>query len=207
VLLAIGIALALSSSELLIKYRSNLLRDLLNVYLFIYLVLNVFFAYVAYLLIPLIPFASPVKVGSFWHSLLAGLGYALILRTKLLTVTVGKQELAVGPELLYTGLMNYVGFHLENRVHAKRDATRARLLQAFTSPELFRIALNIKINEIQDPQVKHDLELSRDEILNSKVMSEIEKTYGIIRLLIETQPDEKALTGFLQGLSRPGSPR
>ena len=125
--LALAVAFTLSFAELLTKYRAHIFRDLLNVYLGIYLLLNCFFAYLVYALIPLI--TSSVGQGSFEHAMIAGFGYAVVLRAKLITVTVDKRQYALGPEILYTGLMNYVSFHLENRMRSKRDAIRDRLLQ------------------------------------------------------------------------------
>jgi len=133
--------------------------------------------------------------------MIAGFGYAVVLRAKLITVTVDKRQYALGPEILYTGLMNYVSFHLENRMRSKRDAIRDRLLQKFGSREIFKTALNIKISEVADPSERKDLEMTRDEVLNSRLMTEVEKTYGVVRLLIELQPDEADLVSFLQNLS------
>ncbi|MFB3921097.1 MAG: hypothetical protein ACE145_05210 [Terriglobia bacterium] len=196
-LLAVTIALALTTSELLTKYRSHIFRDFLNLYFFVYLSLNGFFAVLAYLAIP--RFSDAVVKGSLEHSLLAGFGYALVLRTKLITITIRGQDFAVGPELLYTGLINYMGFHLANKIQARHDQLRRKLLDAFPDPVLFETALNIKVSEISDAQLRRDTEAARDAILNSK-LGPTEKVYGIVKLLLDLDPDERSLTDFLQGI-------
>jgi len=142
---------------------------------------------------------------SLLHALAAGFGYALVLRTEFMNITIGQKELALGPDLIYTGLMNYINSHLDCKIQRERDAVRRRLLDRFTDLQVYEGALNVKISDAADAGEREELVVARDRILNDTQTSDLEKIYGLARILIQVEPDEEALTGFLEEIeSRAG---
>jgi len=198
-LAAVGIALLITAGELATKYQSYPFKELLNRYVFIYLFANALFAYLAFLLAPLLPEA--VKPEGWKRALLAGFGFAFILRAKFFTVTVEKREFAVGPELIYTSFLNYVKVKMERRMRTLRDALRGRILKNYSDLNLLIEAANILINDSEE-QLRTALEGRRDRILHNQVLKDVEKKYALLDLLIDLKADEGELESFLQDLKQ-----
>jgi hypothetical protein len=198
-LTAVGIGLLITAGELATKYQSYPFKSLLNRHVFIYLFANAIFALGAFFLVPLLP--NTIQPEGWKRALFAGFGFAFILRAKFLTVTVEKREFAVGPELIYTSLLNYVKVRMERQMRKQRDALRGRILKKFNALDLLIEAANILIND-SDEQRRTALEGNRDRILHSPVFSDVEKKYALLELLIEIKPDEGELESFLYDLSQ-----
>jgi hypothetical protein len=196
---AVGLALLITAGELATKYQSYPFKELLNRYVFIYLFANALFAYLAFLLVPLLPDA--VKPEGWKRALFAGFGFAFILRAKFFTVTVDKREFAVGPELIYTSFLNYVKVRMERRMKTLRDALRGRILKNFSDLALLTEAVNILINDSEE-QYQTALEGRRDRILHSHVFNEVKKKYALVDLLIDLKTDEGELESFLHDLKQ-----
>ena len=156
----------ITAGELATKYQSYPSKSLLNRYVSIYLVTNAVFALIAFFLIPLLPDA--IKPEGWKRALFAGFGFAFILRAKFFTVTVDKREFAVGPELIYTSLLNYVKARMERQMRRVRDVLRAGILAKFNDLDLFSQAANILIND-SEQELRTAREGSRDRILHNPV--------------------------------------
>jgi hypothetical protein len=191
--------LLITTGELATKYQSYPFKSLPNRYVFIYLFANAIFALIAFFLVPLLPDA--VQPEGWKRALFAGFGFAFILRSKFLTVTVEKREFAVGPELIYTSLLNYVKVRMERQMRQQRDTLRGRILRKFSDLDLLTEATNILINDADD-QLRTPLEGRRDRILHSPVFSDVEKKYALLDLLIDIKSDEGELESFLHDLSQ-----
>lgn len=196
---AIAIGLLITAGELATKYQSYNFKSLLNRYVLIYLIVNAAFALVAFLLVPLLPAA--IKPEGWKRALLAGFGFAFILRARFFTVTVDKREFAVGPELIYTSLLNYVKARMERQMRRVRDVQRSSILAKFRDLDLLTEAANILIND-SDEELRTALEGNRDRILHNPVFSDVEKKYALVDLLIGIKPDEGELESFLDDLQR-----
>jgi len=192
--------LLITAGELATKYQSYPFKSLLNRYVSLYLVANAIFALIAFLLIPLLPDA--VKPEGWKRALIAGFGFAFILRAKFFTVTVDKREFAVGPELIYTSLLNYVKARMERQMRRVRDVLRAGILAKFNDLDLFSQAANILINDDSEQELRTAREGSRDRILHNPVFSDVEKRYALVDFLIDIKPDEGELDTFLEDLRR-----
>lgn len=113
--LAIGLAYVLSLAELLTKYENKLLKYIVNQYLIIYLIINGTLAFVLYIYLPHIgskilapEWATAVNHDGWYRSLIAGLGYPFILRSKLFNVRIAEKEVPLGGEMLYLALSKYL---------------------------------------------------------------------------------------------------
>ena len=87
------IALAASFGEMLSKYETKVLRDILNRYLFVYLGINAVFAFATYCFLPSVArfFLLPEQVawvqGQSWGRVfIAAFGYMVIVRAKVMTI-------------------------------------------------------------------------------------------------------------------------
>jgi hypothetical protein len=94
---------------------------------------------------------------------------------------------------------------MERQIKASRDAERNKILIKFRGKNdlvnLLTAAANILINEADD-QTRSSLEGSRDRILHSSIMSEVEKKYSLIALLLDIKSEPGELEIFLEQLDQ-----
>lgn len=157
-LLAVGIAVVLSSVELLTKHQSRGLREIfLSVDYFWFALLNVFFCFLVYWTLPGISgtvlnaeFPLDVKTG-LGRALAAGLGYLVIARLSILDITTKAGETyGAGVDAVYNAFAQYF---LRRHSHRIRTGMRNDFFKIYEemkgSPGAFTTAAQILYAQLE----------------------------------------------------------
>jgi hypothetical protein len=118
-LTAVVIALVANFGEILSKNETRTLRDIVNPYLFIYLIINGFFVGVVYYFLPDIAgfvlnqkYSSWAQGDTWGRVLIAAFGYLVIVRAKFITI----KDTPIGIDTLYDTFAQYCLRHTNMRI-------------------------------------------------------------------------------------------
>ncbi len=172
---AILIALAANFGEILSKNESRIIRDILNPYLFIYLIINGFFAGVVYYFLPHIAqfalkpeYASLTQGNSWGRVFIAAFGYLVIVRAKFITI----KDTPIGIDTLYNTFAQYCLRHTNMRIMIRQDIILGTVYQRYADLKSYRAALDNWIpNAPQEEQ--ETIRSQRDAILASNVADNV----------------------------------
>lgn len=198
-LIAVLIALVASFGEVLSKYENKILRDIVNVYLFIYLAINGFFAGVAYYFLPTVAtyLLKPENVswvqGDSWGRILfAAFGYLVLVRAKFITI----KDMPIGIDTLYDTFAKYCLRHTNTQINNRQDQLLDATYTKHNVLKHYEEALESRITDAP-AEDRETIKTQRDTILNSKLTDRLKcKRLGqLILRIVGTQKElERALS-------------
>ena len=202
ILLAIALALAITSSEILTKYEGKLLKHIVNRYLFLYLSINAFLASVVYLILPDVAsfllsekIASAVQSDSRIRALIAGFGYALALRSKLTDINIGENKIPAGFDIIYQALSRYLLRHTERAIQIKEIQILQRVCEYFQDIDTYLKALRfIKVTAVNERNV---LSTQIQEIIDSQEDNDT-KCVSLAKILLDRLGSEEEVRNMLK---------
>jgi hypothetical protein len=198
-LIAVLIALVANFGEILSKNESRIIRDIVNRYLFIYLIINGFFAGIVYYFLPdiakfvLKPEYTSWAQGDTWgRVLIAAFGYLVIVRAKFITI----KDTPIGIDTLYDTFAQYCLRHTNMRIMIRQDRILDSVFQKFNQLAPYQSALDNWIPNAPANE-QETIRSQRDTILASTLANNIKcKRLGQLLLRIVGSQDEleRALT-------------
>ncbi|MBC8231417.1 hypothetical protein H8E77_17835 [bacterium] len=206
ILLAIALALAITFSEILTKYERKLLKHIVNRYLLLYLSINGFLASIVYLILPDVAsfllsenIESIVQSDSRIRALIAGFGYALVLRSKLTDIKIGEHEVPAGFDIIYQALTNYLLRHTERAIQIKEIQILQRICEDFQDINTYLGALDFIIEAM--PVSERDEFSTRIQEIREDSQEDNKKCISLAKILLEQLGSEKEVKSMLNKIS------
>jgi uncharacterized protein (UPF0147 family) len=209
IMLAVSLAWLGSLAELITKYENKLLKHIVNRYLITYLLFNGLLAFIFYLCLPQIgtkilapELATIISEDGWQRSLLAGLGYLFILRSKIFNMDIGGKEIPLGPEAIYLALSKYL---INNTTRIIRSVERdivMRMIKEYPKIPTFKVALETLIIQEKNPNLKETLQTRIDKIMNDPNMPEYNKLFALgteILEIVGSKEEMEKLLGRIPG--------
>lgn len=198
-IVAIMIALVANFGEILSKNESRTIRDIVNPYLFIYLIINGFFAGLVYYFLPDIAtlvlkpeYVSWAQGNSWGRVLIAAFGYLVIVRAKFITI----KDTPIGFDTLYNTFAQYCLRHTNMRIMIRQDRILDTVYRTYNVLGRYTAALDNWIPNAP-PDEQETIRAQRDTILASSLADNIKcKRLGQLLLrIVGTQTElERALS-------------
>jgi hypothetical protein len=172
---AVLIALVASFGEILSKNEFRIIRDIINPYLFIYLIINGFFAGVVYYFLPDIAkfvlkpeYAAWAQSDNWGRVFISAFGYLAIVRAKFITI----KDTPIGIDTVYDTFARYCLRHTNTRIMNRQDTILDEVYQRYNELNRYQAALeNVIPNAPLDEQ--ETLRSQRDLIVNSQFPNNI----------------------------------
>jgi hypothetical protein len=172
-LVAVGLAVAVSSVELLTKYQDRTVREIFfSRYYLAFAFLNSLFCFLVYWSLPSLG-ALAIKSelvtslqGPLVRAVTAGLGYLIIARTSILDINVRGETLGLGFDGIYNAIAQYLLRHHEKQL---KKSTRIEFTKVYRSvtdaPAVFLGAARLLKADAQGEErqrIQDDLNLCLD---------------------------------------------
>lgn len=176
-LLAIVIAVSLSSVELLTKYEARTPREIFySPYYFGFALLNAFFCFLFYLALPHLSglFIKSELFSATSHplvrSIAAGLGYLLVVRTSILDLKTPRsnQTLGVGFDAIYNSLAQYLLRQHSKAVREKMRNDFAVLYRGDSNDAIVFLASVTRLIQQANSEERKNVEDKLDLALSGK---------------------------------------
>lgn len=142
VLISVSIGFLIAFAEIFSRYPRKTLKDIFCMPFFSFMILNGALAAVTYYLLPVFWSDFEHSSNNALRAVIAGLGYALILKSKFLTIKLEQQELSVGPAFIYDSLCSYFLRSTALCVEEREWRIAAALAQQFPKLETYILAVN-----------------------------------------------------------------
>jgi hypothetical protein len=192
-LYAVVIAVVASFGEMLSKYESKVVRDILNQYLLLYLAINGFFAYVTYYFLPdiaqyvLKPEYATWAQGETWGRVfVSAFGYLVIVRAKFITI----KDTPIGIDTLYDTFARYCLRHTNIKIANRQDRILNETYNKHKELKRYEVALEMRITSAPESE-RETIRAERNVILSSTLPDYIKcKRLGELLLRIVGTKDE-----------------
>ena len=202
--LAIGLALLFSLAELLTKYENKVLRHILNRYFLVYLIVHGTLAYVLYLFLPKIgsTIVSPELANTISHdcwqrSVIAGLGYPVILRSKFFNIGIEGKEVPFGIEAIYLPIIKYLIDNTTRMVKSIERDIVMRMIKRYKQISTFQGALKRIIAQEKDENIKKDLKDKMEAVAKNPDESDDDKLFSLGIIILDKVGSEEEMNKLL----------
>lgn len=210
---AVGLAILGSTAEVLTKYENKLFKHIFNWYFLIYLVINGSLALIFYVSLPKIAsimlssdLSTFVDHHCWQRSMIAGLGYPFLLRSKIFNIKIGEKEVPIGLEAIYLALFKYLIDNTTRKVKSIERAILFRMIEKYLyDVATFEGALNKLIIQEKDRNVKERLRTEKDKMVNTHNWPSHDKCFALGIVILEIVGSEEEMEKLLSSIPRQGS--
>ena len=164
ILVAIALAFVITLSEIRANYERKPLKHIVNRYMLLYMLINGSIAAIVYLILPGVAsfllsdkIAQAVQSDSWTRVFIAGVGYALVLRSKLTDIKIGEHEIPAGFDFIYQAWSKPLLLHIGWTIDEKEREAVDRIYQDFPSIDIYLEELNWIIHQEKDADAKNRL--------------------------------------------------
>ncbi len=198
-LVAVAIALVGSFGEMISKYERFSLKEILNWYLGLYLLINGFFAFITYYFLPDVAafFLQPDQVAwmqqpTWGRVFVAAFGYMAIARTKVLTI----KETPIGIDTLYDAFASFCLRHTNTAIENAREAILEAVYKDYSSLQVYEDAFDARLKSAVESE--RETLRSQRKVIRSSTLKEKVKCKSIGNLLLQIVGSEKELRNALE---------
>jgi len=142
VFVSVSIGFVIAFADIFSRYPRKSPPDIFCMPFFCFMILNGALAALTYYLLPIIWSHFEYSTSNALRAVIAGLSYALILKSKLFTIKLERQELSVGPAFIYDSLSNYFLRNVAQSLDEKEWRYAAEIAQIFPELETYILAVN-----------------------------------------------------------------